>query len=121
MHTGRLTKAHWRKSALWFAMSRPLAAVVARDDHVAPVFERECYTYAINGKVPAPPHVKARTHMRPSSRETFLPSQRPLVRLLLLLCIRRDPLLLASNVRGGEKLFHRLSCAMAAQPTDHND
>ena len=62
MHTGRLTKAHWRKSAQWFAMSRPLAAVVARDDHVAPVFERECYTYAPNGKVPPPPHVKARTH-----------------------------------------------------------
>ncbi len=97
MHTGRLTKAHWRKSAQWFAMSRPLAAVVARDDHVAPVFERECYTYALNGKVPAPPHVKARTHMCSSFGETFLPFQRSLLHLPVavhqtrssLACIRR--------------------------------
>ena len=60
MRTERMSVAHWRKSAQWFALARPLAQVVATDDHVAPVFERECYTYAPNGKVPAPPHVKAR-------------------------------------------------------------
>ncbi|KAK9842052.1 hypothetical protein WJX81_006318 [Elliptochloris bilobata] len=59
MHTERMSKTHWRKSAQWFALARPLAQVIAADDHVAPVFERECFTYAPDGKVPAPPHLQA--------------------------------------------------------------
>lgn len=60
MHTERMSKAHWRKSAQWFALSRPLAAVVARDDHVARVFQMQCYSYTPKGTIPPPPHIQAR-------------------------------------------------------------
>ena len=60
MHTERMSKAHWRKSAQWFALSRPLATVVARDDHVAQVFQLQCYSYSPKGTIPPPPHIQAR-------------------------------------------------------------
>ncbi|KAK9812629.1 hypothetical protein WJX72_000912 [[Myrmecia] bisecta] len=60
MQTDQLDRRHWRKSSQFFLLKRNHAAVIAADQHVAPRFEAECYSY-LPGRddgLPVPPVVQ---------------------------------------------------------------
>eukprot|EP01025_Chloroclados_australasicus_P018726 TRINITY_DN1995_c0_g2_i3.p1 TRINITY_DN1995_c0_g2~~TRINITY_DN1995_c0_g2_i3.p1 ORF type:complete len:915 (-),score=66.80 TRINITY_DN1995_c0_g2_i3:1189-3741(-) len=45
MRTDSLSKKHWRKSQQWFVLNRAHTELVVRDQHVAEMFKRYCWSY----------------------------------------------------------------------------